>query len=52
MRLTEEQIRATVAAVGGSDKAKKALLAAALAGDNNTLVTLRFWAKRKGIVAA
>ena len=46
---TREQIEAVVARLGGSEKARRALLEAALARDNNTLVVLRWQAKRLGL---
>lgn len=51
-RLTDDQIRQTVAALtSGTPKAKAALLANALAGDHDTLVALRFWARRLGVTS-
>ena len=56
-RLTDEQIKATVAAMRaapirrGSDTALAALERAALAGDGPTLVVLRVQARRLGVVA-
>ena len=50
-RLTDEQIKETVARLtSGSDKAKKALAAQALAGDPSARMALAFWAKRMGVV--
>lgn len=46
---TREQIEAVVSRMGGTEKARARLLEMALAGDNNTLVALRFWAKRHGL---
>jgi predicted NBD/HSP70 family sugar kinase len=50
--LTDDQIRATVARMtGGTDTARAALLAQALAGDPSALFALTFWAKRLGIAS-
>lgn len=50
MKLTDEQIRATVGRMtSGSETAKRTLLTQALAGDPSALFALTFWARRLGI---
>ena len=51
MRLTDDQIRQTVAAMRAGEKVKAALLAAALAGDPAARFQVMALAKRQGRAA-